>query len=158
LFSIAPREGNVVAVGGDYKQEAGPALVFGATAWGNAFVTGMVPHNGEVILERGEYFAGSPSGFRSGIACTSSRAPDCVATGPAGTDFLVHTRSGYEAKGLRERPSGPVDRLSIDDFGVASEWRRLSDAGYDSVSIAGGVAWFSGDGGRLARMQLPPTR
>jgi photosystem II stability/assembly factor-like uncharacterized protein len=156
LFSIAPRGGNVVAVGGDYKQETGPALVYGATAWGNAFVTGLVPHDGEVILQRGEYFSGSPAGYRSGIACEETRRAWCIAVGPSGVDALGPTLSVGELRGAPV-PDGPVDDIA-DSMGVPSEWRQVAGAGYDSVEIAGGVAWFSGDEGRLGRMQLPAPR
>ena len=33
-------------------------------------------------------------------------------------------------------------------------WAPLSDVGFDAVEIAGGVAWFSGDAGRIGRLRL----
>lgn len=77
-----------------------------------------------------------------------------MATGPGGNDFLVHTQSGYEAKGIEE-PKGERKSFSIDDIGVASRWQSIPGIGYDSVDVADGVFWFSGDGGRLGRLVLP---
>lgn len=33
-------------------------------------------------------------------------------------------------------------------------WTPLSDIGFDAVDIAGGVAWFSGDAGRIGRLPI----
>jgi photosystem II stability/assembly factor-like uncharacterized protein len=65
-----------------------------------------------------------PRGFRSGVACVDAVLP-CIAAGPAGV----------------ERWDGEA-------------WTPLSDVGFDAVEIAGGVAWFSGDAGRIGRLRL----
>ena len=124
----------------------------------------------EVGFEAMRFFDGVPSGYRSSIACQAVARPYCVATGPSGNDLLGPTRSGGERDaagdgGTRiltteQIASVPLDaprRLSAADFSVASAWLPLPGPGYDSVSIAGRIAWFSGDGGRIARMELPPA-
>lgn len=68
--------------------------------------------------------APAPRGFRSGVACAGAGLP-CIAAGPAG-----------------------VDRWD------GKAWAPLSDVGFDAVEIAGGVAWFSGDAGRIGRLRL----
>lgn len=155
LFSVAHREESLLAVGGDYKQEQAPGLAFGFRA-----SDGWVHSDGRsrrwdaVLFDRWSYVDGMPSGYRSGIACRQQPPEDCVATGPGGNDFLVHTQSGYEAKGIEE-PKGERKSFSIDDIGVASRWQSIPGIGYDSVDVADGVFWFSGDGGRLGRLVLP---
>jgi len=179
LFSVARREGNFVAVGGDYKQERAPGMAYGFNAWPKVAHSHYPANGAEYLAKNGndlrsarlarirrwdevefspwQYFEGVPPGYRSGLACRQVQPEDCVATGPGGNDFLVHTQSGYEAQGLPQ-PQGPINKIDVASVGVASTWQPIPGIGYDSVSIAGDVAWFSGDEGRLGRMQLPAPR
>jgi hypothetical protein len=136
LFSVARRDDGFIAVGGDYKKEGSPAPAFAFRASPD-------------IGAAGDLFSGSPTGYRSGIACAAMGRGACVATGPGGTDLLP-AQSGNLA-------------LMADDDGTpgakstapATHWVRLSDAGYDSVATSGRAFWFSGDSGRLGRLELP---
>lgn len=67
----------------------------------------------------------APRGYRSGAACTGEAPPRCVAVGPTGIDALVDGR-----------------------------WQAVSDTGYDAVDFAGNAGWASGDGGRIARVEI----
>jgi len=73
----------------------------------------------------------SPRGYRSGAACFSHAL--CIAVGPTGVDAL-------EAL-----------------FDSTHKWQPLSDTGYDAIDIADGVAWASGDKGRIARITVSPA-
>jgi photosystem II stability/assembly factor-like uncharacterized protein len=137
LFSVAERGLDFVAVGGDYKQEARPGAHLGFQAFGKVVTIGQGEAVGDrwdgVSFEPWPVFSGAPSGYRSGVACNTARPVHCVATGPGGTDVL---------------PPASASRKP-------STWAPLSREGYDSVASAGRVFWFSGDGGRLGRLELP---
>jgi photosystem II stability/assembly factor-like uncharacterized protein len=149
LFSVASRGGEMIAVGGDYKAEATAAPAFGFIGATDAVTTiarssSMDEHG--VWFEPMANFEGRPSGYRSGIACsTIAGASNCIATGPSGTDVLPDTGN------VAQRADGVVVPVA------SPAWTRLADAGYDSVDSAGRVFWFSGDGGRLGRLVLPPS-
>jgi len=65
-----------------------------------------------------------PQGYRSGVACANGALP-CIATGPSGTD-------GWNGK----------------------TWNTISDDGYDAIDLVNGTGWVSGDGGRIARIEI----
>jgi photosystem II stability/assembly factor-like uncharacterized protein len=130
LFSVTQCKGQFLAVGGDYKAEAVPAPAFAFHAWPGA------------MHADGGNGRGAPSGYRSGSACSEGDGA-LLATGPSGTDWLP-----FRSHAPRGRAGAP---LPVDP----ARWSRLSDAGYDSVASAGRVFWFSGDGGRLGRLELP---
>jgi hypothetical protein len=144
LFSVAERGLDFVAVGGDYKQEAQPGARLGFQAFGQVVA---ITHDDDAPGDRWEgvsfepwpVFSGAPSGYRSGIACNPARPVHCIATGPGGTDVLP--------------PESPLRMAGS----KPSAWMSLSSEGYDSVASAGRVFWFSGDGGRLGRLVLPPS-
>lgn len=178
LFSIALRRGTeLIAVGGDYKDESGSGLVMGVSANGNVVPFGIVTSDGPPYLapegndlslrrvpipyrwQRADFrsfrmFEGAPTGYRSAIACAVEAGHACIATGPSGTDLLPSVGRSTE----RQRTTAVVFDVyvpPVDDFEIASRWQRVSDTGYDSVDVADGVFWFSGDGGRLGRLVLP---
>lgn len=178
LFSIALRRGSeLVAVGGDYKNESGPGLVIGTSANARIVPFGVVTREGPPYLAREgndlslrrvpipyrwqradfrpfQMFEGVPTGYRSAIVCATEANYACVATGPSGTDLLPPVVRSTE----RQRQTAvPFDVYvpSVDDFEIVSRWQRISDTGYDSVDVAGKVFWFSGDNGRLGRLVLP---
>lgn len=64
----------------------------------------------------------APRGYRSGAACLAASVT-CVAVGPSGVDAWD-----------------------------GAAWRAVSEAGYDSIDLAGGAGWASGDAGRIARV------
>ncbi len=68
-------------------------------------------------------------GYRSAIACGDRFSSPCIAVGP----------SGVEAENAQ--PSHI--RLSL-----------LSGTGYDAIDLAGSIGWMSGDGGRIARVEI----
>jgi photosystem II stability/assembly factor-like uncharacterized protein len=147
LFSVAERGLDFVAVGGDYKEEARPGARLGFQAFGKVVTLGKDEASLEGVGDRWDgvsfepwpVFSGAPSGYRSGVACNPAGPVHCVATGPGGTDVLP------PASAARKSGSG------------APAWMPLSSEGYDSVASAGRVFWFSGDGGRLGRLVLPPS-
>ncbi|UHQ21024.1 hypothetical protein LVB87_07815 [Lysobacter sp. KIS68-7] len=71
-----------------------------------------------------------PRGYRSGAACFAFQR--CIAVGPTGVDALEPAPN------------------------ARAKWRPLSDTGYDAIDIADGVAWASGDKGRIARITASP--
>lgn len=178
LFSIALRRGTeLIAVGGDYKNESGPGLVLGTSAKAHIVPFGVVTSDGPPYLEnegndlslrrvpipyrwqRADFrpfrmFEGAPTGYRSAVACASDIGHACIATGPMGIDLLPPVVRSSE----RQRKTAvayDVYYPPVDDFEIASRWQRISDTGYDSVDVAGRVFWFSGDNGRLGRLVLP---
>jgi photosystem II stability/assembly factor-like uncharacterized protein len=192
LFSIAQREGLLLAVGGDFKREGSPSPLLGAAADAQVSRSGMVyaqgapylAHDGndmklsrvlirdrwyDVNFDTYDFASGVPRGYRSAIACEDAERPFCIATGQGGSDLLGPTRTAREVGAAERAPirvltaeeiaAVPLDGLprplSVQDFGVASEWVPLTGPGYDAVSIAGHTAWFSGAEGRLGRMRLP---
>ena len=64
----------------------------------------------------------APRGFRSGVACIDVIADNCIAVGPSGVDAWT------------------------------SQWKPLSETGFDAVSLRGNTGWASGDAGRIARI------
>lgn len=145
-FSIAAGRLGPLAVGGDFKKENDPgrAMVLGRGVAHYAFDTGRTTPAHTSRLENDEVYVperkireikasvfltpsalDAPRGYRSGAAC-SGKQFICVATGPGGSD-------AWDGK----------------------QWSVLEGAGYDSVDVAGGVFWFSGDGGRLGRLVMP---
>jgi len=72
----------------------------------------------------------APRGYRSGVACFDGHT--CLAVGPTGIDLI---------------------RFAVKEPRV---WRAVSDTGYDAIDIADGIAWTSGDKGRIARITSSP--
>lgn len=177
LFSISVREGfEAIAVGGDFKQESGSGVAFGAAISSEVVRFGQVGRDGFPYFARDgndlklshvflpdpwwsvafapfRFFEGDPSGYRSAIACQAGSHSYCIATGPGGTDLLPP--SGVSATRQRGPDGSEGNKLTVDDFATASAWRRVSDEGYDSADISGRTVWFSGDQGRLGRAELP---
>jgi photosystem II stability/assembly factor-like uncharacterized protein len=179
LFSVALRSGaGAIAVGGDYKLEKEAGGIFGFEVDAKRERSQIAYRLGEehytrvendmklarrvksplpwdhVLFERYSFFTGELSGYRSAIECTAEFNPLCIATGPAGTDLLPPAI-------MKPTPLAPVPDTDSSSLGFRanpSEWRRVSEAGYDNISMGGRVAWFSGDEGRLGRMQLPAPR
>lgn len=110
------------------KPEAGAFSVAplgaGWLAVGGDYAAETAPGNAALRAGGELQIAPAPRGYRSGVACVDAGLP-CIAAGPAG-----------------------VDRWD------GKAWTPLSDAGFDAVDIAGGVAWFSGDAGRIGRLRI----
>ena len=140
LFSLARRDATVVAVGGDFRKPAAPAIVASVRA------TATTAGRDKVRFQSWPQFLGTPAGYRSGLACEQRKDPVCIATGPDANDVLTTTDAGP----LRwtPLPGRGHDSAGHDSVGKDS-------VGYDSVANAGRVFWFSGEGGRLGRLVLP---
>ena len=135
LFSLAGRGPAVVAVGGDFRKPAAPAIAASVRA------TATHPGRDKVRFQSWPEFSGTPPGYRSGLACEHGNDPVCIATGPDASDLLPATDAGLP----RWTP------LSVDD----PDGDGHHGVGYDSVANAGRVFWFSGEGGRMGRLVLP---
>jgi hypothetical protein len=174
LFSIARREVLLIAVGGDYSRPALPlvqlSLKVGET---NGCVMPVAPASalrlGDGEQHAGPWcsydfravavFNGGPGGYRSGIACARIPDPVCIATGPEGNDVQPReTVVGTEWWNANPTRRSYCCDVPAAQFERAGTWRPLPGSGYDSVASAGRVFWFSGDGGRLGRLVLPPDR
>lgn len=92
--------------------------------------------------------------FAVGGDYAAERAPGNAAQFQDGALRIVPAprgfRSGVACIGTVCIAAGPagVDRWD------GEAWTPLSDVGFDAVEIAGGVAWFSGDAGRIGRLPL----
>lgn len=92
--------------------------------------------------------------FAVGGDYAAERAPGNAAQFQEGALRIVPAprgfRSGVACIGTVCIAAGPagVDRWD------GQAWMPLSDVGFDAVEIAGGVAWFSGDAGRIGRLPL----
>ncbi len=135
LFSLARRGTDVLAVGGDYRKPAAPAVVASV-------------HAASTIQANAA--AGAPGGYRSGIACKRGQDAMCVATGPDASDLLP-------ASCLQPQAKLPACCDPGENALPSVTWIALSGVGYDSVANAGRAFWFSGDGGRLGRLVSPAT-
>jgi photosystem II stability/assembly factor-like uncharacterized protein len=132
VFSMAAlaRTGGFIAVGGDFHAEKTPANAarFSST---DALVLGHGDRNGRILPEH-PFGAGldatalpATPGYRSGVACNAA-GTTCIAVGPSGVDAWNGSR-----------------------------WEPIvTAAGYDAIDIAGNAGWASGDGGRIARIDI----
>lgn len=125
LFSLARRDTDVLAVGGDFLKPAARAIV--ATMRAESTISARSSVGGDSM----QLSSAAPPGYRSGLACARGSRPLCIATGPDASDVL-------------DVAGGGIPR-----------WLPLAGPGYDSVANAGHAFWFSGDGGRLGRLDLP---
>ena len=151
-FSMARFDLEVLVVGGDYNDpfiglQAGVVVTH---SW-NSGLDGVETH--ETLVQNGVDFPAGVSGYRSGIAC---RQATCIATGPTGSDVFV-SGNGHRERAWWEVDANPGNwaRDHLLPLDWWRRWERLSADGYDSVDVADGVFWFSGDGGRLGRLVLP---
>lgn len=128
VFSLAGMgpEG-FIAVGGDFRAETAPA----SAAKLAAGAPGASRAGNNQIAPRLPDDAGfdvtplpATPGYRSGVACTGAGAR-CVAVGPSGVD-------SWNGEG----------------------WKQVSATGYDAIDIKGNAGWSSGDGGRIARIEI----
>jgi photosystem II stability/assembly factor-like uncharacterized protein len=166
LFSIARREHLLLAVGGDYSRPALPPVQLAIEAAGTngcVLPAKAAPASAQTIDPWCRYdfhevrgFAGIPGGYRSAIACARVADPVCIATGPDGNDVQPRESAAgsawWEAIPTRRQYCCDAPASSIERAGT---WQTLPGAGYESVASAGRVFWFSGDGGRLGRLELP---
>jgi photosystem II stability/assembly factor-like uncharacterized protein len=137
VFSLAPvaQSGGFVAVGGDFRAEDTPAkavkfVPVAAAAHADAPVPGLADGNRRGVPEAlaAAGFDATPlpttPGYRSGIACNVA-GTSCIAVGPSGVDAWNGSR-----------------------------WESISTTGYDAIDLTGTVGWASGDGGRIARIEI----
>jgi photosystem II stability/assembly factor-like uncharacterized protein len=118
---------------GRKKPEAGvfslAATPFGAFLVGGDYKAEQAPGNAAEWRPDGKGASPrtvtAPRGYRSGAACVGTLPLRCVAVGPGGAD-------AWDGKA----------------------WTPLSDTGYDAVDLAGTVGWASGDGGRIAKIEI----
>lgn len=164
LFSLASRNSGLLAVGGDFQKADAVGLATAVNAASSVVKFGGAPEPDprwyDVLFEEWLNFGGRPFGYRSGVACLS-RQGLCVATGPGGTDVLPSfdlqdDESWWNAGDDKPGEKAGASMLSAKDVRTSGTWTRLSQIGYDSVDQSGRVFWFSGDGGRIGRLELPP--
>lgn len=172
LFSVDLQQDRLVVVGGNYSAEASPG--YGLRAWPQLHLVCISgcdrrDRNDGSAIGPLSLAASGPSGYRSAVACQGENGL-CIATGPNGTDALPPDMPGdedYFRPWLSNRvvevqvwhaedgSQTEIRPISVLDVKMPAQWRRLFDAGYDSVDVAGRVFWFSGDGGRLGRLEMP---
>lgn len=164
LFSVTFRNSGLLAVGGDFQKPDAVGLATAANASSSVVKFGGTPEPdprwNDVLFEEWLNFGGRPLGYRSGVACLS-RQGLCIATGPGGTDVLPSFALQDDESWWNAGDDKPGEKsgdgiLSVRDVRTSGTWTRLSQDGYDSVDQSGRVFWFSGDGGRIGRLELPP--
>ena len=131
VFSMAPiaQSGDFIAVGGDFHAEKQPAAAvrFVATpARASERETGAGQPVPEPGVDAGFNAMPLPAtpGYRSGVACAAT-GTTCIAVGPSGVDAWD-----------------------------GASWKPVSDIGYDAIDMVGNMGWASGDGGRIARIEI----
>lgn len=129
VFSLAAADpAGFIAVGGDFRAETAPAS---AAKFAAGAPVAVHEGKGDQVVPEPSADAGfdvmplpATPGYRSGVACIRD-GTRCVAVGPSG----------------------------VDAWG-GDGWEQVSATGYDAIDITGNAGWASGDGGRIARIEV----